>query len=93
MKCGMVYLRMFIVNEDDKKVGTMNLLGCRCQCGHEWLPRGDDDRIKPRRCPKCKNKKWDTLKAEQCPVKQRRRGPRPAGPAGEAGAAKQTTSR
>ena len=38
------------------KIGVVMLAGCRCRCGHEWLPRGDE---KPRVCPKCKSANWD----------------------------------
>src|SRR5262245_5848382 len=34
----------------------MLLPGCRCRCGHEWLPRIDE---KPTTCPKCKSPRWD----------------------------------
>jgi predicted Zn-ribbon and HTH transcriptional regulator len=33
------------------------LKGCRCRCGHEWLPRVKGE--KPRVCPKCKTPNWD----------------------------------
>ena len=41
---------------DEKPLGMVPLLGCRCRCGHEWLPRGGE---KPRVCPKCKSPNWD----------------------------------
>jgi predicted Zn-ribbon and HTH transcriptional regulator len=41
-------------------IGIVQLLGCRCRCGHEWLPRDKDDR--PRVCPKCKSPNWDRPK-------------------------------
>ena len=37
--------------------GMVELLGCRCRCGHEWLPRTKGD--KPRVCPKCKSPYWN----------------------------------
>ena len=40
-----------------KEIGMVQLLGCRCRCGHEWLPRQTDE--KPRVCPKCKSPNWD----------------------------------
>lgn len=42
------------------ELGMVALLGCRCRCGHEWLPRGKDE--KPRVCPKCKTPNWDKPK-------------------------------
>ena len=36
------------------------LEGCRCRCGHEWLPREQGE--KPRVCPKCKSPYWDRTK-------------------------------
>ena len=36
----------------------VQLPGCRCRCGHEWLARGSEER--PRVCPKCKSPNWDT---------------------------------
>jgi hypothetical protein len=44
---------------DEKPLGMVSLLGCRCRCGHEWLPRGDE---KPRVCPNCKSPNWDRPK-------------------------------
>ena len=41
-------------------IGMVLLLGCRCRCGHEWLPRNAAD--KPRVCPKCKSPNWDRQK-------------------------------
>jgi hypothetical protein len=40
----------------EKILGMVPLMGCRCRCGHEWLPRNDE---KPRVCPKCKSPNWD----------------------------------
>ncbi len=44
----------------DKPIGVVQLTGCRCRCGHEWLPRGEDER--PSTCPKCKSPRWDKPK-------------------------------
>ncbi len=44
----------------DRDLGMVLLRGCRCRCGHEWLPRDADD--KPRVCPKCKSPNWDRPK-------------------------------
>ena len=52
---------MLTVVEDaddaDKEIGVVFLRGCRCRCGHEWLPR--DKTEHPRVCPKCKSPNWD----------------------------------
>ncbi|QJW98753.1 hypothetical protein FTUN_6348 [Frigoriglobus tundricola] len=45
---------------EDKPLGMVPLIGCRCRCGHEWLPREATD--KPRVCPKCKSANWDRPK-------------------------------
>jgi hypothetical protein len=45
------------------QIGIVMLEGCRCRCGHEWLPRDKDD--KPRVCPKCKSANWDRPKKFQ----------------------------
>jgi predicted Zn-ribbon and HTH transcriptional regulator len=44
----------------EKQIGVVQLEGCRCRCGHEWLPREKND--KPRVCPKCKSPNWDRPK-------------------------------
>jgi len=49
-----------IVKPKPLEIGMVMLLGCRCRCGHEWLPRDPDD--KPRTCPKCKSANWDRPK-------------------------------
>lgn len=41
----------------DNNIGMVRLLGCRCRCGHEWLPRNIEE--KPRVCPSCKSPNWD----------------------------------
>ena len=43
-----------------KEIGLVKLDGCRCRCGHEWLPREPGE--KPRVCPKCKSPYWDRPK-------------------------------
>ena len=43
----------------EKPIGDVPLIGCRCRCGHEWLPREDE---RPRVCPKCKSANWDRPK-------------------------------
>lgn len=43
-----------------KPIGMVQLGGCRCRCGHEWLSR--DPNEKPRVCPKCKSANWDRPK-------------------------------
>ena len=48
---------------DDKPIGHVMLPGCRCRCGHEWLPRGATEKV--RVCPKCKSANWDTPKKER----------------------------
>jgi predicted Zn-ribbon and HTH transcriptional regulator len=50
--------------EPSPEIGMVMLLGCRCRCGHEWLPRGDE---KPTVCPKCKSPRWDKPKQTQEP--------------------------
>jgi predicted Zn-ribbon and HTH transcriptional regulator len=45
-----------------KEIGVVMLQGCRCRCGHEWLPR--EATVKPRVCPKCKSPYWDRQKKE-----------------------------
>lgn len=49
----------------EKEIGIVSLLGCRCRCGWEWLPRerredGTFDR--PHVCPRCKSPRWDIPK-------------------------------
>lgn len=43
-----------------QELGIVKLDGCRCRCGHEWLPRNTEE--KPRVCPKCKSPNWDRPK-------------------------------
>ncbi len=43
------------------EIGMVQLTGCRCRCGHEWLPRGKE---KPSVCPKCKSPRWDKPKQD-----------------------------
>jgi hypothetical protein len=44
-----------------KPIGIVPLqvMGCRCRCGHEWVAQGGE---KPRVCPKCKSPNWDRPK-------------------------------
>jgi len=44
-----------------KEIGMVMLLGCRCRCGHEWLPR-ESTEDRPTVCPKCKSPRWDKPK-------------------------------
>jgi predicted Zn-ribbon and HTH transcriptional regulator len=46
-----------VASASSKEIGVVLLKGCRCRCGHEWLPRDPDE--KPRVCPKCKSPNWD----------------------------------
>jgi transcriptional regulator len=49
------------------ELGMVMLLGSRCRCGHEWLPRARDkegDVERPTVCPKCKSPRWDKPKRE-----------------------------
>jgi predicted Zn-ribbon and HTH transcriptional regulator len=48
-------------------IGVVTLEGCRCRCGHEWLPRVKGE--KPRVCPKCKSPNWDRPKRTDEPAK------------------------
>src|ERR1043166_4504308 len=46
----------------EAQLGVVTLLGCRCRCGHEWLPRNRDDDgafERPAVCPTCKSPLWD----------------------------------
>lgn len=43
-------------------IGMVPLVGCRCRCGHEWLPRVKGE--KPRVCPMCKSANWDRPKRQ-----------------------------
>ena len=49
------------------KIGLVRLLGCRCRCGHEWLPRHAHE--KPRVGPKCKSPNWDREKMRRAAAK------------------------
>lgn len=49
----------------EQKIGIVEFLGCRCRCGHEWLPHGNNAPggfSRPRVCPKCKSPNWDRPK-------------------------------
>lgn len=55
-------------SKDIKPLGMVQLTGCRCRCGHEWLPRLNpetDERERPTVCPKCKSPRWDKPRREQ----------------------------
>jgi hypothetical protein len=54
---GSYSMERLVVNTNDKEIGMVPLRGCRCRCGHEWLPRMNEE--KPRVCPKCKSANWD----------------------------------
>lgn len=51
---------------DTRELGMVLLLGCRCRCGHVWLPRTEVDDLgataRPSVCPKCKSPRWDKPK-------------------------------
>jgi len=49
-----------MAKKDDKEIGMVLLPGCRCRCGHEWLPRSPGEQ--PLVCPKCKSPRWDKPK-------------------------------
>lgn len=48
------------MKKSDTEIGMVKLDGCRCRCGHEWLPREKGER--PMVCPKCKSPRWDKPK-------------------------------
>ncbi len=42
----------------------ITLMGYRCErCGHEWLPKKDDEK-EPKVCPKCKSPYWNIPKKQ-----------------------------
>ena len=49
--------RWYACMEALAQTGEVLLKGCRCRCGHEWLPRNRSER--PRVCPRCKSPNWD----------------------------------
>ena len=52
----------------EREIGMVMLLGARCRCGHEWLPRARDANggvERPTVCPSCKSPRWDKAKREQ----------------------------
>ena len=64
------------------QLGIVPLLGCRCRCGHEWLPRvrRDDGTFdRPATCPACKTPLWDRPKQFERTAKGRRKGASPPG--------------
>ncbi len=54
-----------------KEIGMVDLPGCRCRCGHEWLPRGEPGE-RPSVCPSCKSPRWDKEKQFERKAKTRR---------------------
>ena len=53
--------------EKEPELGMVMLPGCRCRCGHIWLPRVSaetGDRERPLVCPRCKSPRWDRPKRE-----------------------------
>jgi hypothetical protein len=46
-------------------LGVVLMWGCRCRCGHKWLPREPD---RPRVCPKCKSANWDRPKRTKASI-------------------------
>jgi len=50
------------MSKESKEIGMVKLDGCRCRCGHEWLPRKGDRPERPAVCPKCKSPRWDRPK-------------------------------
>jgi transcriptional regulator len=56
-------------------LGIVDLKGCRCRCGHVWLPRirNEDDTFgRPATCPSCKSPLWDRPKQFERTAKARR---------------------
>lgn len=48
-----------MAKQKEPELGMVMLEGCRCRCGHEWLPRGEE---RPSVCPSCKSPRWDKPK-------------------------------
>jgi predicted Zn-ribbon and HTH transcriptional regulator len=51
--------------DKEPELGMVMLLGARCRCGHEWLPRARAQNgtvERPTVCPKCKSPRWDKPK-------------------------------
>ena len=51
----------------EPEIGMVMLLGARCRCGHEWLPRSRDGNgavERPIVCAKCKSPRWDKPKRD-----------------------------
>ena len=43
----------------------ITVMGYRCErCGHEWVPRGDDE---PRVCARCKSPYWNRPRSRNRP--------------------------
>ena len=51
-----------MIKKSNEEIGMVMLQGCRCRCGHEWLPREKGER--PNVCPKCKSPRWDKPKVK-----------------------------
>lgn len=47
---------------NDRPLGVVALVGCRCRCGHEWLSRNGE---RPLVCPLCKSPRWDKPKNKE----------------------------
>lgn len=59
-------------SETRKQIGyRVPLVGCRCRCGHEWIPRDMTER--PSVCPRCKAPRWDKEKLFERPTRVDRR--------------------
>ena len=45
----------------EKKLGEVKITvpGCRCRCGHEWIPKRWRIGERPLVCPECKSPRWD----------------------------------
>jgi len=53
---------MSTTDDATPEIGMVIVTGCRCRCGHEWLPRSRDERgvvERPTVCPLCKSPRWD----------------------------------
>lgn len=57
--------------DEPPELGMVKLDGCRCRCGHEWLPREPGER--PAVCPRCKSPRWDKVKKYERPDLRRKK--------------------
>ncbi|QVL34588.1 hypothetical protein KIH39_11970 [Telmatocola sphagniphila] len=48
-----------VATSDTKQLGMVWIMGCRCRCGHEWVPHTAE---RPHVCPSCKSPRWDKKK-------------------------------